>query len=127
MNKIEELFANDFERTSIAKIHRILSNSPLASLCPSIYRFIHFIENLLPNCKSTIPAHLWLFTHMEEFIQLRTTTETHPTEPINDLLQLMIEAFHSNKVHLNSLVFLFESIDRFFFHLEFIFIERIIE
>jgi hypothetical protein len=93
MRKIEELFAKDSERTFLAKIHRITSHTQLTNLCPMIFR----LEQFFKSKNSLIPANLWLMGHMHEFIQQRFV-EMNTKKSVDDLLQLMIDAVHSDKV-----------------------------
>ena len=91
--KIEELFAKDFERTTLARFHRALNETPIASLCSFLFRF----KRLLLGSKLSLPASLWLMGHMNQFVEQRITKNSE--EKVNDLLQLMIDAFHSDKVN----------------------------
>jgi hypothetical protein len=95
MKKIEELFANDFERTFLAKIHRITSHTQLANMCSFIFRLKQFFKTK----NSCLPANLWLIEHMHEFIQQRYI-DINKKKSIDDLLQLMIDAVHSDKVRI---------------------------
>jgi hypothetical protein len=92
MTKIEALFAHDFERTPWAKMHRILSNTLAAHLCALAYR----LKRRLFSSSESLPASHWLLEHMQEFVQQRLV---HADEaPGTDLLQLMINAFHNDRV-----------------------------
>jgi hypothetical protein len=95
MKKAEEFFANDFERTYIGKMHRVLSHTPLETICSLIYR----VQQFFINRKASIPAHLWLIGHMHEFIQQRYI-DINEKKSVDDLLQLMIDAIDSNEVRI---------------------------
>jgi cytochrome P450 len=92
MKKVEEFFSKNFERTFLAKIHRITPHIQLANLCSFLFR-------LKQSCRrnnSSLPAHLWLIEHMHEFIQQRFI-DLNQKKSVDDLLQLMIDAVHSEK------------------------------
>ncbi|CAF0846572.1 unnamed protein product [Adineta steineri] len=93
MKKVEELFAKDSERAFLAKIHRITAHTLLTNICPIIFRLKRYFRTK----NSPIQANLWLMEHMHEFIQQRSIDEDHQKKSIDDLLQLMIDAVHSNK------------------------------
>ena len=95
MKKIEELFGNDFERTFLAKIHRIASHTLLANIPSLIFRLKQFFKTK----NSLLPANLWLIEHMHEFIQQRYI-DMNKKKSIDDLLQIMIDALHSDKVRI---------------------------
>jgi hypothetical protein len=93
MKKIEEFFSNDFERTFLAKMHRITSHTQLANVSSFLFRLKQFCKSK----KSSLPAQLWLVGHMHEFIQQRFI-DINQKKPADDLLQLMIDSVHSDKV-----------------------------
>ena len=95
MNKVEEFFANDFERTFLAKLHRITPHRLLANLCSFLFR----LKQNFQRSDSSLPPHLWLMGHMHEFIQQRFIDHDQK-KSVDDLLQLMIDAIHSDKVFL---------------------------
>ncbi len=94
MKKIEEFFSNNFERTFLAKMHRITSHTQLANISSLLFRLKQFFKSK----NSSLPAHLWLMGHMHEFIQQRFIDINH-TKSADDLLQLMIDSVHSDKVY----------------------------
>jgi hypothetical protein len=94
MKKIEEFFSKDFERTFLAKIHRITSHTQLAHICSFVFRLKQFFESK----NSSLPPQLWLVAHMNEFIQQRFI-DINKKKSVDDLLQLMIDSVHSDKVH----------------------------
>ena len=93
MRKVEEFFSKNFERTFLAKMHRITPHIQLANLCSFIFR----MKQSYQKNNSSLPAHLWLMEHMHEFIQQRFVDLNH-NKSADDLLQLMIDAVHSDKV-----------------------------
>ena len=93
MKKVEEFFANDFERTFLAKLHRITPHIQLANLCSFLFR----MKQACRRTDSSLPAHLWLVEHMHEFIQQRFIN-IDQKKSVDDLLQLMIDTIHSEKV-----------------------------
>jgi hypothetical protein len=98
MKKIEEFFHHDFERSYLGKMHRITSHTPLANVCSVIFR----LKQYFTSKNSLLPANLWLVGHMHEFIQQRLVT-MNKEKSVDDLLQLMMDAVHSDKVHTISL------------------------
>jgi len=96
MKKIEEFFSKDFDRTFLARIHRITSHTQLANISPFLFRLKQYYN----NNKSSLPAQLWLVKHMHEFIQQRFI-DINKKQSVDDLLQLMIDAVHSDKVRIN--------------------------
>jgi len=93
MKKIEEFFSNDLERTLLAKIHRITSHTQLAY----VFSFLFRLKQFCKSQNSSLPAHLWLMGHMNEFIQQRFI-DINQKKSADDLLQLMIDSVHSDKV-----------------------------
>ena len=93
MQKAKELFAQDFERTRLAKLHRIMPTTQLASACSYVFRF----KRWATSGKASVPASLWLIEHMHQFVQSRFT-EINDNKPVVDLLQLMINSVGSDKV-----------------------------
>lgn len=93
MNKVQQVLENDFERSYIARIHRIMPHSWLANFCSFLFRLQHLIQNE----DSALPANFWLINHMHQFIQQRFTQFNHREKP-SDLLQLMIDAVQTGKV-----------------------------
>lgn len=93
MRKVEEFFAKDFERTLLAKLHRITPHRQLANLCSVVFR----LKQNFQRSDSSLPPHLWLIGHMDEFIQQRFI-DIKQKKSVDDLLQLMIDAIHSDKV-----------------------------
>ncbi|CAF3944887.1 unnamed protein product [Adineta steineri] len=97
MKKIEELFAKDFERTNLGKIHRIISHTRLARICSLLYQLKQFF-----HCQtSSLPANFWLIENMQKFIQQRVI-ELDNKKRVDDFIQLMIDAVHSEKGQLSS-------------------------
>jgi hypothetical protein len=96
MKKIEEFFSNDFERTFLGKLHRITSHTQLANLCSFLFR----LKQSFRSKNSSIPAQIWLVGHMHEFIQQRYI-DINQKKSVDDLLQLMIDAVHSDKVSID--------------------------
>ena len=99
MDKVEEFFAKDFERTPLAKIHRILSDPRLAYLCSIVFR----MKRLMFGTDSSLPANLWLIKHMQNFVRHRieqrdVDVDDKDNRLTADLLQLMINAVHSKQV-----------------------------
>lgn len=92
--KIEELFAKDFERTNLGRMYRIFANTPFAKVFPFLFR----VKSYFLDANSDLPANLWLMKNMGQFIEQRI--EQNSTNVPNDLLQLMIDAFHSQKVRI---------------------------
>ncbi len=93
MKKIEEFFSNDLERTLLAKIHRITSHTQLAY----VFSFLFRLKQFCKSQNSSLPAHLWLMRHMHEFIQQRFI-DINQKKAADDLLQLMIDSVHLDKV-----------------------------
>jgi len=88
------MFSKDFERTPLAKMHRLMPNSLLANVCSYLFRLKHFFTRRI----TTPSAKLWLLEHMHQFVQQRLT-ETNNNKSTVDLLQLMIDAVDSEKVN----------------------------
>lgn len=93
MKKIEEFFSKNFERTLLAKMHRISPHIQLAKMCSYILRLKQFLN----NNKTSLPPQIWLVEHMREFIQQRFI-DIDQKKSSDDLLQLMIDAVQSDKV-----------------------------
>lgn len=92
MQKVEEFFSKNFERTLLARIHRISPHIQLAKICSYLLQLKQFFQK-----KTSTPAQLWLIEHMHEFVQQRFIN-IEKKKTTDDLLQLMIDAVHSNKV-----------------------------
>lgn len=95
MKKVQEILENDFERSYLARIHRVMPFSFLASFCSFLFR----LQHLFQNENSSLPANFWLIDHMYQFIQQRFKQNDHQ-ETKHDLLQLMIDAVQVDKVSL---------------------------
>ena len=95
MKKVEELFRHDFERTRLGKIHRATSNTLLANLWVFIYR----LQQSFKSKNTSLPAGIWLRTHMYEFIQQRHI-DLNKRKSVEDFVQLMIDAVNSDKVYI---------------------------
>ena len=88
------MFSKDFERSFLAKLHRISPHLQLAKLCTYVLRFKQFYN----KNNSSLPAHLWLVGHMHEFVQQRFSDEDQKKKPTDDLFQLMLDAVQSDEV-----------------------------
>ncbi|CAF3694472.1 unnamed protein product [Rotaria sp. Silwood1] len=97
MKKVQEVLEKDFERSFLARIHRIMPFSFLANICSILFRLQHIFKYE----KSSFPANFWLINHMDQFIQQRFV-QTNYQESTNDLLQLMIDAVQSDTNKLSS-------------------------
>ncbi|UJR16556.1 hypothetical protein I4U23_003457 [Adineta vaga] len=97
MKKVEELFAKNAEYTVLAKMHRITSHTILGSICVILFQLKRFFT----KNESSIQANIWLMEHMHDFIQQRFI-DIKSQKPTDDLLQLMIDAVHSDKDQLTS-------------------------
>jgi hypothetical protein len=93
MKKITEFFSNDFERSYLGKMHRASSHTRLANVCAAIFRLKRYFESK----NSLLPPGLWLMGHMHEFVQQRYV-DMSKEKSVDDLLQLMLDAVHSDKV-----------------------------
>jgi len=108
MKKIEEFFSNNFEHTFLAKIHRITSHTQLANISSVLFR----LKQVCKSKNSSLPAQFWLVEHMHEFIQQRFI-DINQKKSVDDILQLMIDSVHSDKVHRVLLVRFY--VNRFFY------------
>ncbi|CAF3885510.1 unnamed protein product, partial [Rotaria magnacalcarata] len=97
MKKVQEVLEKDFERSYLARIHRIMPRSFLANLCSFLFRLQYMFEYE----KSSLPANFLLINHMHQFIQERFQKKKHQ-QTRNDLLQLRIDALRSDKNQLSS-------------------------
>ncbi|CAF3981022.1 unnamed protein product [Rotaria sordida] len=95
MKKVVELFQHDFERTCLGKIHRATSHTLLAN----VWAFIYRLEQFFKGKNSSLPAGIWLRKHMYEFIQQRYI-DLNKKKSVEDFVQLMIDAVHSDKEQL---------------------------
>ena len=93
MQKVKEFFSKNFERTFLAKMHRITPHVQFANLCS----FLFHLKQSCTNNDASLPAQLWLIGHMHEFIQQRFV-DLKQKRSVDDLLQLMIDAVQSDKV-----------------------------
>jgi len=93
MRKVGELFAHDSERATLAKPHRLTSHTFLAYVSMILFH----VQRLLTTKQSSMPANLWLLEHMHEFIEQRLH-DINTNKSADDVIQLMVDAVHSNKV-----------------------------
>jgi len=95
MKKIEEFFSFNFERTFLARIHRILPWKQVAYVYSYLFRLKEFY---LQNQSTSNSAQIWLLKNMNQFVQQRFTK----SQNANDFFQLMIDATRSDNEHLSS-------------------------
>ena len=95
MKKIGEYLQMISNVSFLGKMHRIAPYSQLENICSYIYHLIQFFK----SNKSVQPARFWLTAHMHEFIKQKLT-DMDKNEPVDNLLQLMINAVHSDKVRI---------------------------
>ena len=93
MQKVAEMFAKNAELTLLARIHRVTSHTIFGDMCALLFK----LNRLITMNDSQLQANIWLLEHMKEFVQQRF--DKNPKhESTNDLLQLMMNAVHSDKV-----------------------------
>ncbi|CAF3641206.1 unnamed protein product [Adineta steineri] len=79
---------NDLEYTFLGKIHRIISTTQLANICTYLFCFKQWIY-------WGTPTDVWFSEHIHQLVQPRFKQINQ--EHTLDLLQLMIDAVHSEK------------------------------
>ncbi|CAF1044944.1 unnamed protein product [Adineta steineri] len=88
LKKMKEMSDNDLEYTFLGKIHRIISTTQLANICTYLFRFKQWIN-------WGTPTDVWFSEHIHQLVQPRFKQINQ--EHTLDLLQLMIDAVHSEK------------------------------
>ncbi|CAF1078540.1 unnamed protein product [Adineta ricciae] len=92
MKKVAEMFAKNHELTLLPRMYRVTSHTVFGGICVLLFK----LKRLITTNESKLQANVWLLEHMNEFVQQRfNKTETH--KPTSDLLQLMMNAVHSDK------------------------------
>jgi hypothetical protein len=85
---MKEMSDNDLEYTRLGKIHRSMSINPLANIC--VYLF-----HLKRWTNWATPTDVWFSEHIHQLVEPRFK-QINKGKTTVDLLQLMIDAVHSD-------------------------------
>ena len=88
LQKLKEMSDNDLEYTRLAQIHRIAPNALFANLCACLFHLQQWTN-------WGIPTDVWFSEHIYQLVEPRFQKINSKQTPI-DVLQLMIEAVHSD-------------------------------
>jgi hypothetical protein len=88
LQKMKEMSDNDLEYTRLAQLHRIMPTTLLANICAYLFHLKRWTN-------WGTPTDVWFSEHIHQLVEPRFKEINRQQTPV-DLLQLMIEAVHSD-------------------------------